>query len=190
VKPLADLIAKDKALSAAVANPKTNVTLFAPTEAALKTLEASPESKAILSNPAALGNVLAYHVVPGARLLPRGVKDGEALETMSKGNKLTVKKVKTPEGTGIVEVMSDAPGAKPVQVRGRAGVRGRGACRGARPTGARFFGAAARQASRRHKASAVLQASPGPPLCAGHRSEPYAPPSHRPAPDPNPRSIR
>jgi hypothetical protein len=182
VKPLSDFLAKDAALSKAIADPRTSVTLFAPTEAAFKALEATPGAKAILANPTATGNVLAYHVVPGARLLPRGVKDGEQLETMYKGNKLTIKKVrlslggpgagpgragalrqvwmalalragpparawpsgapprgtnradarprrprlcppqvKNADGTGVVEVLSDAPGAKPAQVRRRAG---------------------------------------------------------------------
>lgn len=117
VRPVHDLMSNDKALAAAMADPKTSVTLFAPTAGAFKALEASPGAKALLSNPTVVGHILSYHAVPGARLLPRGFKDGEKVDTLFKGNALTIKKVKGPDGLGVVQVLSDAPDAKPVEVK-------------------------------------------------------------------------
>jgi len=121
MEPLAKLIAKDAALSKAAADPKTAVTLFAPSAKAIEAAASAAPVKALLKNATAVGAVLAFHVVPGARILPNGVKDTETLPTLLKGHPLVVKKVKSTDAktgktTGVVEVAADAKGASPAKV--------------------------------------------------------------------------
>lgn len=120
-EPVAKLILADPSLSKAAADPKTAVTLFAPVKDAADAAFATPAGRALASNKTAVAALLSYHVVPGgARILPNGVKDGQALQTALKGHALTVKKTvaKGPDGAsvGTLSLVPDKPGAKPVKV--------------------------------------------------------------------------
>ena len=121
--PISKLILADPALSKAVADPKTALTIFVPVAKAVDAAFATTAGKALASNKTAVRALLNYHIVPGAGalILPNGVKDGQTLQTALPGQSLTVKKViakRASDGAsvGTLELISDKPGAKPVAV--------------------------------------------------------------------------
>ncbi|GBF92260.1 hypothetical protein Rsub_05343 [Raphidocelis subcapitata] len=116
-KPIADLILKDPKLSKAAADPKTAITLFVPTDVATNALVAKPEAKAILGSADSTSKLLAHHAVPGARILPNGIKASEKLPTLLEGTSVEFEKVKSKDGkTGEIFVTADNDDAKPAKV--------------------------------------------------------------------------
>ncbi|GBF94608.1 hypothetical protein Rsub_06723 [Raphidocelis subcapitata] len=89
---LQNLVADTPGLLAAVSDPKTNVTLFAPRNEAFAAM--GPNFVAAASAPAANASRLEglqYHAVPGARFVPAGFTlDGEKLPTLLVNETLTV----------------------------------------------------------------------------------------------------
>jgi uncharacterized surface protein with fasciclin (FAS1) repeats len=74
------------ALQTAFKDPKTEVTLFAPSNAAFKAVPGS------LSLPkATLTSILSYHAAPGYREAPDGFKTGEKMGTLFKGHFLNAR---------------------------------------------------------------------------------------------------
>ncbi|KAI8468486.1 MAG: hypothetical protein J3K34DRAFT_426941 [Monoraphidium minutum] len=122
-KQLAALIANDTKLAKAAANPKTNVTLFAPIDSSIAALAEIPAAQKILANPAQLSKLLSYHAAEGARILPgMAAKEPESLPTLVRNANITVTKVVTPAAagkaaTGVIEVLANSKDAKPVTVK-------------------------------------------------------------------------
>lgn len=117
---LAGLIAKDATLAKAAADPTTNITLFAPTDAAFATVLATPAGKAIAADPKALSKVLAYHAVKGAKIYPSFMGKGSETATTLAGQPVTISKVVTPKAdgnVGAVTVTADSAGAKPATIK-------------------------------------------------------------------------
>ncbi|KIZ04817.1 hypothetical protein MNEG_3141 [Monoraphidium neglectum] len=113
VSVLASFIAKDPKLAAAAADPTTNITLLAPVNKALEAVAATPAGKALIANAAKLHNVLAYHAIKPATIVPTFKGKGtENFETLA-GVPVTVTKVISKKGnttTGVVTITGKAGG--------------------------------------------------------------------------------
>jgi uncharacterized surface protein with fasciclin (FAS1) repeats len=74
------------ALQSALKDPKTEVTLFAPSNAAFKAVPGA------LSLPqSTLTSILSYHAAPGYREAPEGFRSGEKMSTLLKGHFLNAR---------------------------------------------------------------------------------------------------
>lgn len=129
-KAMHDLIPQQPKLVKAADDPRTNVTLLVPTEAAIANFTAmakTPEGKASLAargvtptSGAGAANtfdeVLLYHAVKGARIFPNAVKDGQKVPTLLEGHGLTVKKVIPTKTTAFILLVPESKGAPPARV--------------------------------------------------------------------------
>lgn len=106
------------ALAKPAADAKTAVTVFAPRNEAFTARSAGSTLVDGLEEDAATRLAgLEYHVVPGARYVPRGFKDGETLQTMLKGQDLTVKLgVKKVDGKEVGTLALNTTGGSDVDV--------------------------------------------------------------------------
>jgi uncharacterized surface protein with fasciclin (FAS1) repeats len=132
---LQNLATDTPGLLAALADPKTNITLFAPRNEAFEAM--GPNFVAAAEAPASAEarlEGLRYHAVPGARFVPAGFSlDGETLPTLLANETLTVDLAVTQDAAtnktrGAVRVVPSGGRAAEVQVAnivaGRSAVHG------------------------------------------------------------------
>lgn len=109
-----------------IKDPTTNVTLFAPTTQAVMDVGSSGTDGRVLMDPKRVADILAYHAVKGARVLPPyGTAAGttEWLQTLLPGQSLrltkTINALQDGNGTsvGSMTVQSDVDGSPSFTVR-------------------------------------------------------------------------
>jgi uncharacterized surface protein with fasciclin (FAS1) repeats len=113
---------KDPKLAKLIADPTTNITLFAPTTAALTALGEDAKAKALLADPVSANKILAYHAMKGARIEPSFMgKGAEVQPTLLEGQSVTISKVRG-EGAALNARGASSKAGRPRSGRQRSSI--------------------------------------------------------------------